>query len=135
MELETGLAATVEETVTKAMTADALGSGDVPVLGTPAVLALAERAAVQAVAARLEEGQTSVGSWVELSHLAPTPVGAAVTATARLVKVTGRDLTFEVSVHDRAGEVARVRHRRVLVRRDQFTKSAQGRAGSADAAP
>jgi fluoroacetyl-CoA thioesterase len=134
LELETGLAATVEQTVTEAMTADALGSGDVPVLGTPAVLALAERAAVQAVAGRLEAGHTSVGSWVELSHLAPTPVGATVTATARLVKVSGRDLTFEVSVHDRAGEVARVRHRRALVRRDQFTKTAQARKGSADGA-
>jgi predicted thioesterase len=130
LELEAGLAATVEQTVAPAMTAEALGSGDVPVLGTPAVLALAERAAVQAVAGRMEAGQTSVGSWVELSHLAPTPVGATVTATARLVKVRGRDLTFEVSVHDRTGEVARVRHRRVLVRRDQFTKSAQARAGS-----
>jgi predicted thioesterase len=129
LELEAGLAATVEQTVTDAMTADALGSGDVPVLGTPAVLALAERAAVQAVAGRLEPGQTSVGSWVELSHLAPTSVGATVTATARLVRVSGRDLTFEVSVHDRAGEVARIRHRRVLVRRDQFTKSAQARTG------
>jgi fluoroacetyl-CoA thioesterase len=134
LELETGLAATVEQTVTGAMTADALGSGDVPVLGTPAVLVLAERAAVQALAGRLEAGQTSVGSWVELSHLAPTPVGATVTATARLVKVSGRDLTFEVSVHDPAGEVARVRHRRVIVRRDQFTKTAQARSGSADGA-
>jgi predicted thioesterase len=131
MELQPGLRATVEETVTEAMTADALGSGDVPVLGTPAVLGLAERAAVRAVSDALEPELTSVGSWVELSHLAPTPVGATVTATATLASVDGRDLTFEVQVRDPAGEVARIRHRRVLVRRDQFTKAAQARtAGS-----
>src|SRR5207248_1568418 len=87
--LEPGLEAAVEERVTDELSAVALGSGDVAVLGTPAVLALAERAACAAIAGRLGEGETSVGTWVELSHLAPTPVGGSVTARARLVDVEG----------------------------------------------
>ena len=125
--LEPGLEATVEERVTEAMTAEALGSGDVPVLGTPAVLALAERAACAAIDGRLDEDETSVGSAVELAHLAPTPLGATITARARLTAVDGRTLSFDVSVSDGSGEVARGTHRRVIVRRDDFLQAARAR--------
>ena len=121
--LEPGLEATIEETVTDAMTAEALGSGDVPVLGTPAVLALAEKAAVAAIASELEAGQTSVGSWVELNHLAPTLVGGHVKATARLVEVVTRKLLFEFSVRDDRTEIANGTHRRVIVDRERFLGS------------
>jgi predicted thioesterase len=125
--LEPGLQATVEELVTESMTAAALRSGDVPVLGTPAVLAMAERAACAAIDGRLGGGETTVGSWVELSHLAPTPVGSPVSAEARLTGVRGRTLTFDVSVRDRGGEVARGTHRRVVVVREKFVDSAGAR--------
>ena len=128
--LEPGLEAAVEERVTDEMSAVALGSGDVAVLGTPAVLALAERAACAAIAGRLGEGETSVGTWVELSHLAPTPVGGSVTAYARLVDVEGPKLTFEFSVADGAGEIARGTHRRSIVERERFVRSAQKRSAS-----
>jgi len=118
--LEPGLEATIEETVTEQMTAEALGSGDVPVLGTPAVLALAERAACAAIEGELQDGQTSVGSWVELSHLAPTPVGERVTAHAELAEVDGRTLTFEFNVSDERQQIARGKHRRVIVDRSRF---------------
>ena len=123
-----GLEATIEETVAEAMTALSLGSGDVPVLGTPAVLALVERAACSAIQSYLPDGQTSVGSWVELSHLAPTPQWAEVRATARLAEVDGRKLTFEFSVTDPGGEVARGRHRRVLVDRENFLEESTKRS-------
>lgn len=126
--LEAGLEATVEETVTEAMTAQRLGSGDVPVLGTPAVLALIEAAAVAAVTDALEPGQTTVGASVELEHLAPTAVGAKVTATAGLVEVEGRRLQFSFEVTDPAGPVARGTHTRVIVDRDRFVSDA-GRRG------
>jgi predicted thioesterase len=126
--LETGLEATVEETVTEDMTAERLGSGDVPVLGTPAVLALIEAAAVAAVTDALETGQTSVGSSVELVHLAPTPVGALVTATASLVEVNGRHLRFSFEVADPAGPVARGSHERVVVDRERFLEGARQRS-------
>lgn len=125
--IEPGLEASVDEIVTAAMTAEALGSGDVPVLATPAVLALAERAACRALEGRLVPGTTSVGAGVELSHLAPTPAGARVRATARLVRVNGRELTFELEVDDPAGPVARGTHRRVIVDRDRFLSSAEHR--------
>jgi fluoroacetyl-CoA thioesterase len=121
--LEPGLEATIEETVTEAMTAEALGSGDVPVLGTPAVLALIEKAAVAALADELEPDQTSVGSRVELNHLAPTRVGGHVAASARLVEVVARNLMFEFSVSDERTEVANGTHRRVIVDRAHFLGS------------
>ncbi len=115
-----GLEATVEETVSEAQTAERLGSGDVPVLGTPAVLALVERAAIAAVAGTLPEGSTTVGVRVELDHLAPTAVGAAVTANARLEAVEGRKLRFSFEVRDPSGPVARGVHLRVVVGRADF---------------
>src|SRR5439155_15425584 len=128
--LEPGLEAAVEERVTDELSAVALGSGDVAVLGTPAVLALAERAACAAIAGRLGEGETSVGTWVELSHLAPTSVGGSVIARARLVDVEGPKLTFEFSVADGTGEIARGTHRRSVVERERFVRSAEKRSGS-----
>jgi fluoroacetyl-CoA thioesterase len=126
--LEPGRQATVEETVTESMTARSLGSGDVPVLGTPAVLALVEAAAVAAVADALDAGTTSVGTSVELEHLAPTPVGGVVTATAALARIDGRRLEFRFEVTDRAGPVARGGHVRVIVDRERFVETARDRS-------
>lgn len=126
--LEPGLEATVEETVTEEMTAERLGSGDVPVLGTPAILALVEGAAVAAVSDSLEPTQTTVGASVELEHLAPTEVGASVTATAGLVEVDGRRLRFSFEVTDPAGPVARGSHARVIVDRERFLSGARDRS-------
>jgi fluoroacetyl-CoA thioesterase len=119
-----GLTASVALAVTAADTAIAHGSGDVPVLATPRVVALAEEAACAALAARLEPAATSVGVRVELDHLRPTPVGGTVTATAELTAVDGRKLDFAISVRegrDEDGlEVARGTHRRVVAPRDAF---------------
>lgn len=101
-------------------TAEALGSGDVPVLGTPALLALAEAACVDAIATDLPEGQTSVGAWAEVEHLQASAVGATVCAHATLVGHHGRRLEFSVRVEQDGETVARVRHRRVLVDRARF---------------
>ena len=79
--LEPGVHASVERTVTEDMTASALGSGDVPVLGTPAVLVLMEAAACRALEGRLGDGETSVGTRIELSHDAPVTVGTSVVIT------------------------------------------------------
>jgi fluoroacetyl-CoA thioesterase len=125
--IQPGLEETVQETVTQEMTASGLGSGDVTVLGTPALLALVERVAVAAVAGSLEPGSTTVGARVELDHLAPTPVGALVSASARLEAVEGRRLTFSFEVSDPGGPVARGTHLRVLVGREAFEESARGR--------
>jgi predicted thioesterase len=121
-----GATATVELTVTDADTAQALGSGDVPVLGTPRVLALAEAATVRATARRLEPGQTTVGTKVDLEHRAATPVGRTVVAEARLTGVEGRRLRFEVTVRDGGDVVAVGTVERVLVDRQRFVERANG---------
>lgn len=118
--LEPGLAATVRQVVGVDDTAEAIGSGDVPVLATPVVLTLVERAAVAAVALHLEPATTTVGARVGLDHLSPTPVGARVSATARLETVEGRRLRFSFEVSDAQGVVARGIHIRVVVGRDAF---------------
>ena len=125
--IQPGLEETVQETVTPEMTASELGSGDVDVLGTPAVLALVERVAVAAVAGSLEPGSTTVGARVDLDHLAPTPVGAMISVTARLDAVEGRRLEFSFEVSDPGGPVARGTHLRVLVGREAFLESARSR--------
>ncbi|MFU8853827.1 thioesterase family protein [Micromonospora sp. SL1-18] len=115
-----GLTARVELTVADADTAQAMGSGDVPMLGTPRVLALAEAATVAATAIRMPPGSTTVGVRVELEHRAATPVGRTVIAGARLAKVDGRRLLFEVTVTDGDEIVAEGRVERVLVDRQRF---------------
>jgi fluoroacetyl-CoA thioesterase len=122
-----GLEATVEETVTEAMTAERLGSGDLPVLGTPAVLALVEAAAVAAVDVALDVSTTTVGASVKLDHVAPTAVGRSVTATAALIEVDGRRLRFRFEVTDEAGPVAHGEHARVIVDREAFLQDARER--------
>ncbi|HEV8571917.1 MAG TPA: hotdog domain-containing protein [Actinomycetota bacterium] len=122
--LEPGLAATVRQVVGEDDTAEAIGSGDVPVLATPVILTLVERAAVAAVAPHLEPATTTVGARVGLDHLSPTPVGARVSATARLDSVEGRRLRFSFEVSDGRGVVARGIHIRVVVGRDAFLAQA-----------
>lgn len=119
-----GLSARVELTVTDADTAQAVGSGDVPVLGTPRVLALAEAATVAATATRMPAGSTTVGVRVELDHRAATPVGRTVAAQARLTKVEGRRLLFEVAVVEGDDTVAEGRVERLLVDRQRFVERA-----------
>lgn len=132
--VEPGLDGTAELEVTAAVTAERVGSGDVPVLGTPEVVAVVERAAVAALAGRLPDGQTSVGTRIEMDHLAPTPVGGRVTARARLGAVDGRRLTFSFEASDEDGVVARGVHHRALVNRDGFLGSANARRGGRSAA-
>jgi fluoroacetyl-CoA thioesterase len=120
MQLAAGLAGRVTLTVGDADTAAALGSGDVPVLATPRVVALLEAATVAATVATLEPGNTTVGTRVELDHLAATAVGRQVVAEARLIAVDGRRLTFEVTLHDGDTVAAQGRVERVVVDRDRF---------------
>jgi predicted thioesterase len=124
--LTAGITARVELTVTDADTAQAMGSGDVPVLGTPRLLALAEAATVVATAAKLAPGTTTVGTRVELDHIGASPVGATVAAQATLAKVDGRRLLFEVRVTAGDATVAEARIERMLVDRQQFLTRAFG---------
>lgn len=130
MPLVAGLHAQRSWSVTADDTAAALGSGDVPVLATPRLLAWAEAACVAVVsAADLPASQTSVGTRVEMEHLRASPVGAAVVVSAELVHVDGRLLRFEVVATDQADRlVGRALVTRVVVDREPFTTRA-GEAG------
>jgi predicted thioesterase len=124
MSLMAGRTASVALVVTDADTAIALRSGDVPVLGTPRVLALVEEASVKAVEGAVPSGQTTVGMRVQLDHLQPTKVGTRVEAEATLEKVEGRRLTFTVSVTDQSGLIAVAKITRVIVDVDRFLEKA-----------
>lgn len=129
MALRPGLSATVTLTCEQSDTAVALRSGDVPVLATPRVVALAEEATVAAVSDELDEGETTVGATVQLDHVAPTLPGGTVEAEATLAGVQGRRLVFKVTVSDERGLVAAGKITRVLVDRDRFLEKA-GEPGS-----
>jgi predicted thioesterase len=118
--VEPGARAEIKLTVGDGDTAVALGSGDVPVLGTPRVVALCEEATVAAVDGRLGPGCTSVGMRIQLDHLQPNAVGSTVAAEAVLEKVEGRKLLFTVSVRDQRGLVACGKVTRVVVDADRF---------------
>lgn len=124
MPVEPGLSGEVELEVGEADTALALRSGEVPVLGTPRIVALCEEASVLALEGRLPEGETTVGHTIQLDHVAPTRVGGRVRAEATLQKVAGRRLTFNVSVSDQRGLVAAGKITRVVVDTDRFLEKA-----------
>ncbi len=118
--LTTGLTYTSETTVRDENTAMALGSGDLPVFATPAMVALMENAAMNAVAPELEEGSTTVGGYVGASHLAPSPIGARITATAVLTGVEGSKLTFEVKAFQGDRLIGEAEHVRYIVSKEKF---------------
>lgn len=121
MELKPGLRAETSFVVGDEDTAIGVGSGDVPVLGTPRLLALAEAVTVQAVGPYLDGTRTSVGTRVELEHRAASPVAMTVTIDAELLEVDGARLVFRFSATDEHGTVVGVgRIERVVVERERF---------------
>jgi fluoroacetyl-CoA thioesterase len=119
-----GATATITLVVTAADTALGIGSGDVPVLGTPRLVALCEETAVAAVAPALDPGETTVGTRVEIDHLAATPIGATVISQAVLESVDGRVLVFSSTVHQGERLVARTVVHRMLVDKKRFLERA-----------
>lgn len=118
--IEKGLSYQSTTTVHKKNTASAMGSGDLPVFATPALVALMEQAALQAVIAHLPEGTTTVGAMMRTTHLKPSPLGETIVATATLKEVEGRKLTFEVAAKDTQGTIGEGTHVRYLVDREKF---------------
>lgn len=118
--LETGLKHTSEQTVSEALTAMQMGSGDLPVFATPAMLALMENAAMMAVANNLPEGCTTVGGHIESSHLRPSKIGEKVSAVAEVTKIDGKKIVFRVAAY--AGEtlLGEGTHLRFVVDKEKF---------------
>ena len=129
--IEIGLKHTSELDVTHEVTALNLGSGDMEVFATPAMMALMENAAMLAVDQELPTEQTTVGSYINCTHLKPSPIGAEIIATAQLVKVDGRKLDFHVVAmqmptedEEKAGKepvvIGEGEHTRYIVDRERF---------------
>lgn len=118
--MNTGLSFTTTMRVSAEVTAEYIGSGDLAVLATPAMCALMENAAMMAVAPHLEEGQTTVGTALNIEHSRATKVGAVVTATAVLTEVNGRELKFNIAARDEVGVIGEGTHTRFIVNREKF---------------
>ena len=118
--MEKGLSFTATMRVMAEVTAEYIGSGDLAVLATPAMCALMENAAMMAVATKLEEGQTTVGTALNIEHSRATKVGDIITATAVLTEVNGRELQFNIAARDEIGVIGEGTHTRFIVNREKF---------------
>ena len=115
-----GASYTSTTVVNSTNTAAALGSGDMDVFATPAMVALMENAAMNAVAPHLAEGQTTVGTQITTSHIKASALGATITATAVLTAVDGRSLTFAITARDGENIIGEGVHTRFIVDRERF---------------
>lgn len=106
--------------VEAAHSASVIGSGSVPVLATPWLIAYMEQTAHRLVAATLPERYTSVGTQVTMEHLSPTPVGGKVTVEARVEKVDGRRIVLTIEAHDELEEIGRAHHQRMAIKTARF---------------
>ena len=125
MPLTVGLKGRSETVVTTGNTAAALGSGLLPVFAPPAMIALIENAAVQATDGALDEGCGTVGTHLDVSHDAATPIGLRVWAEAELTAVEGRALTFAVTAYDERGPIGKGTHSRFVIQNEKFLAKAE----------
>lgn len=122
-----GIKGCAECTVTQELTAAALGSGLLPVFATPAAVALAEECAWKSVAGELAEGQGTVGTRMDLSHIAATPLGMKVRCESELVEFDRRRLVFAFTLYDEKEKIAEGRHERFVVDSERFLAKAESK--------
>ena len=118
--IEIGLKHTSELVVTDEVTAIAVGSGNMPVLATPMMMALMENAAMLAVEEELPDGCTTVGGYIESSHLKPSKIGDIVKAIAEVTKVDGKKIEFKVAAYSGDTLLGEGTHLRFVVNREKF---------------
>ena len=127
-DLKTGLTGAAEILVGTRDTAPHVGSGKIKVLATPVMVGLMEEAALNAVEGLLPPGHQTVGTRLDITHVAATPVGLRVSAGAEVVRVEGRRLTFRVWADDEAERIGEGTHERIVVDVSRFDKRAQAKA-------
>lgn len=120
---------TVKRTVTEDMTAAALGSGGLPVFGTPYLAAMVENAAFTYLQQELPEGKSTVGTRIEVSHVSPSPVGMEITVTVEVTDISanGRMIDFKASASDDAGLIGEGVHQRAVITVDRFMEKCQSK--------
>lgn len=120
MEITVGMKGTAETAVERQDTAYEVGSGDLLVYATPCMVALMEGAACDAIADAIPEGKTSVGTMLNITHLAATPVGMDVRAEAEVTEVDGNTITFQITAYDEAGKIGEGIHKRAVITSQKF---------------
>ena len=125
--LKEGIKGTQEVVVSEENTAKTMGSGALDVFATPAMIALMEKTAWESVQSYLEEGSGTVGTLMNVKHVAASPVGMKITCETELVKVDGRALTFTVKAFDEAGLIGEGEHERFVVFNDKFQAKADAK--------
>lgn len=125
MSIPVGAKGRAETVVTEHNTANAVGSGLVPVFATPYMIALTENAAVNALTPYMEENQGTVGTRLDVSHDSATPIGMKVWAEAEVTAVDGKALTFAVTAYDEAGVIGKGTHDRFVITVDRFLAKAE----------
>ena len=124
MSITIGLKGRSETVVTEHNTADAVGSGLVPVFATPYMIALMENAASTSLLPYLAADEGTVGTHLDVAHTSATPIGMKVWADAVVTSVDGKKITFEVSAFDEAGEIGRGTHERFIITVRRFLDKA-----------
>ena len=127
MMLKTGIIGKQIIKVTEEMTAEKLGSGKLPVYATPNMITLIENTASASVEEYLEEGQGTVGTFVNVKHLAATPIGMSVTCETELTHVDRKRLVFETKVYDESELIGEGIHERFIIDKEKFMKKAEGK--------
>lgn len=120
MAVKIGIEGETHALVEQEDTAKIVGSGDLLVYATPCMAALMEGAAYESIAPYLEDGQSSVGTSLQLSHTSATPVGMEVRAQSVVTAVDGKKITFEIVAYDEAGEIGRAAHERAIICTERF---------------
>ena len=125
--VEKGIKGEGELLVTESNTAEALGSGSLAVLATPAMISLMEKTARLSVAPFLEEGQSTVGTLVNVKHLAASPVGMKIRCTTELIDIDRRRLVFKVECYDGSGLIGEGEHERFIIDEEKFMAKASAK--------
>ncbi|MCL4377535.1 MAG: thioesterase family protein [Actinobacteria bacterium] len=128
LNLKAGMTGEASVIVNASNTALKFGSGTVNVYATPAMVGLMENAAINAVDRYLPEGYASVGTKVEVRHLAPTPIGMEVRAEAELTEIDGFKLKFKIEAYDEKEKIGEGTHSRYVVKLSDFVKKAENKA-------
>ena len=127
--MEIGIKGRVETVVNDTNTAKFVGSGSLDVFATPNMIGLMEQAAQASVAPYLEEGQGTVGTKIEITHDAATPLGMKVWAESELIEIDRRRLVFEVKAYDEAGLIGQGRHERFIIQNEKVLAKVNAKAG------
>lgn len=125
--LEKGIKGIRESIVTEALTAKTMGSGELSVYATPAMIALMEETAYKSISDELDEGAGSVGTLMNVEHISASPVGMKIICRSELLEINGRKLVFSVEAYDEKGLIGKGIHERFIIMNEKFQEKADGK--------